>query len=170
LNVKFQSPWTSHPPILPPVASTTLPTSPFNSGIAPTISLASTSLSSANASLFPFSAFPGEGGGRTDPPDLNQVQPRELEFARSITDPGDRSLTLQRVANVAITQPATDTGFGRQLQVSAPGGLLIAVLWPKKQGQIDKRDKGESKVKREARYKNGLRVKQNPNEEVNESN
>jgi predicted enzyme related to lactoylglutathione lyase len=32
-----------------------------------------------------------------------------------------------RAANVTIIQPATDTGFGRQLGVSAPGGLLIKI-------------------------------------------
>jgi len=62
-----------------------------------------------DTTLFPFSAFPTEAG-RTSPPDLSTVQPRELEFARSITDPGDRSLTLHKVANVAI--------FGNQLDLA----------------------------------------------------
>lgn len=32
-----------------------------------------------------------------------------------------------RAANLTITQPATDEGFGRQLQVSTPDGLLIKI-------------------------------------------
>lgn len=32
-----------------------------------------------------------------------------------------------RAANVTIAQPTTDEGFGRQLQVSAPDGLLIKI-------------------------------------------
>ena len=32
-----------------------------------------------------------------------------------------------RAADVTITQPTTDQGFGRQLQVSAPDGLLIKI-------------------------------------------
>ena len=32
-----------------------------------------------------------------------------------------------RAANVTIAQPTTDEGFGRQLQISAPDGLLIKI-------------------------------------------
>jgi predicted lactoylglutathione lyase len=32
-----------------------------------------------------------------------------------------------RAANVTITQPTTDEGFGRQLQVTTPDGLLIKI-------------------------------------------
>ncbi|MFB9234054.1 VOC family protein [Plantactinospora siamensis] len=32
-----------------------------------------------------------------------------------------------RAANVTITQPTTDEGFGRQLQVSTPDGLLVKI-------------------------------------------
>ncbi len=32
-----------------------------------------------------------------------------------------------RAANLTITQPTTDEGFGRQLQVSTPDGLLIKI-------------------------------------------
>lgn len=32
-----------------------------------------------------------------------------------------------RVANVQIVQPVTDEGFGRQLQVRSPDGLLIKI-------------------------------------------
>ena len=32
-----------------------------------------------------------------------------------------------RAADVTVTQPTTDEGFGRQLQVSAPDGLLIKI-------------------------------------------
>lgn len=32
-----------------------------------------------------------------------------------------------RAANVTITQPATDEGFGGQLQVSTPDGLLVKI-------------------------------------------
>ncbi|HEY0936442.1 MAG TPA: VOC family protein [Trebonia sp.] len=32
-----------------------------------------------------------------------------------------------RAADVTVVQPVTDEGFGRQLQVSAPGGLLIKI-------------------------------------------
>lgn len=53
-----------------------------------------------DTSLFPFSAL-GEGG-QTSPPNLSEVRPRELEFARSITDPGERCLTLHRIAGVAV--------------------------------------------------------------------
>ena len=35
--------------------------------------------------------------------------------------------TRLRAARVAITQPVTDEGFGRQLQVSSPDGLLIKI-------------------------------------------
>jgi hypothetical protein len=51
-------------------------------------------------SLFPFVAHE-EAPGRT-PTEGSRVQPRELNFALAIVDPGDRALTLQRVANVAI--------------------------------------------------------------------
>lgn len=37
-----------------------------------------------------------------------------------------------RAAEVAVVQPTTDEGFGRQLQVAAPGGLLIKI------NQLDK--------------------------------
>jgi hypothetical protein len=50
--------------------------------------------------LFPFSSF-SEEVGRAPSPDAGKLQPGELEFTRSITDPGDRSLTLQRIAGVA---------------------------------------------------------------------
>jgi hypothetical protein len=50
--------------------------------------------------LFPFASF-SEELGRTTPPDIAKLQPGELEFARAITDPGDRSLALQRIAAVA---------------------------------------------------------------------
>ena len=35
--------------------------------------------------------------------------------------------TRLRAAQVVITQPVTDEGFGRQLQVSSPDGLLIKI-------------------------------------------
>lgn len=54
-----------------------------------------------DTTLFPFSSF-SEEAGRTAPSDLDRVQPRELVFARSIADPADRSLTLHKVALVAI--------------------------------------------------------------------
>ncbi|AGA30667.1 hypothetical protein Sinac_6592 [Singulisphaera acidiphila DSM 18658] len=62
-----------------------------------------------NQDLFSISSF-SEEAGRTNPPNLSRVQPRELEFARSISDPGDRSLTLNKVASVAI--------FGSQMQLA----------------------------------------------------
>jgi len=59
--------------------------------------------------LFPFSVFLQESGQNTSG-ELSQVQPREIEFAESITDPAERSLTLIKVANVAI--------FGNQLHLA----------------------------------------------------
>jgi len=59
--------------------------------------------------LFPFSVFLQESGQNTNG-ELSQVQPREIEFAQSITDPAERSLTLIKVANVAI--------FGNQLHLA----------------------------------------------------
>jgi hypothetical protein len=51
--------------------------------------------------LFPtvVSSSPSDGSGATD---LSKVQPKMLEEARRIASPGDRSLTLQRIAAAAI--------------------------------------------------------------------
>ena len=49
----------------------------------------------------------------------------ELNFETS-TDLAELESTL-RAAGVQISQPVTDEGFGRQLQLSAPGGLLIKI-------------------------------------------
>lgn len=54
-----------------------------------------------DTSLFPFTPSTGEAGLPGQPAGTT-VSPKELDFARSISDPGDRCLTLQRVANVAI--------------------------------------------------------------------
>src|SRR5262249_33301035 len=53
-----------------------------------------------DTTLFPFAMSP-EGAGAY-PSELAQIQPREYAFARRIADPGDRTLTLQRLANVAV--------------------------------------------------------------------
>jgi hypothetical protein len=53
-----------------------------------------------DSALFPFTQFTegaeGTAGG------LTMVQPGQLDMAREITDPGDRSLALQRLAKAAI--------------------------------------------------------------------
>jgi hypothetical protein len=50
--------------------------------------------------LFPFNPMPeGEGG---NPSEMSVVQQSQLDEARKISTPGDRSLALQRVANAAI--------------------------------------------------------------------
>jgi len=57
-------------------------------------------------------------------PDQNEGQV-ELNF-----ETGEQLDTVEarlRAADVTVTQPTTDEGFGRQLQVSAPDGLLIKI-------------------------------------------
>ncbi len=57
-------------------------------------------------------------------PEQNEVTV-ELNFdtERELTDVE----SALRVANVEIAQPVTDEGFGRQLQVRSPDGLLIKI-------------------------------------------
>jgi hypothetical protein len=50
--------------------------------------------------LFPFTQLPESPG--LEPSQLSTVQQSQLDEARKITTPGDRSLALQRVANAAI--------------------------------------------------------------------
>jgi hypothetical protein len=50
--------------------------------------------------LFPFTAFPEASGA--DASQLSTVQQSQLDEARKIATPGDRSFSLQRVANAAI--------------------------------------------------------------------
>ena len=47
----------------------------------------------------------------------------ELNFQTS--EPLDTVEERLRAAGVTVVQPVTDEGFGRQLQVAAPGGLLV---------------------------------------------
>jgi hypothetical protein len=54
-----------------------------------------------DASLFPLPMMPNQDNG-TNPTELSTVQPKQLQDARMITSPGDRSLTLQRIAGAAI--------------------------------------------------------------------
>jgi hypothetical protein len=49
----------------------------------------------------------------------------ELSFASS--EPLDRLEERLRAAGVDIARPTTDEGFGRQLQLAAPGGLLVKI-------------------------------------------
>ncbi len=49
----------------------------------------------------------------------------ELNFETS--EPLDLVEQRLRAAEVTVVQPVTDEGFGRQLQVAAPGGLLIKI-------------------------------------------
>jgi hypothetical protein len=53
-----------------------------------------------DSSLFPFTQMPTSMGG--NPSELSTVQKAQLDLARRVTAPGDRSLALQRVANAAI--------------------------------------------------------------------
>ncbi|SIO14854.1 hypothetical protein SAMN05444166_2706 [Singulisphaera sp. GP187] len=101
-------PSTGYVPLLPPGAS--VPLGPGANVTFPD-----------NEDLFSFSSFSQESG-RTNPPNLSQVQPRELEFARSISDPAERSLTLNKVASVAV--------FGNQLHLAhrALGEAAAAAL------------------------------------------
>lgn len=57
-------------------------------------------------------------------PDQNEGQV-ELNF--DTTETLDIVEQRLRAAGVTITQPTTDEGFGRQLQVSTPDGLLIKI-------------------------------------------
>ena len=50
--------------------------------------------------LFPFTPMPDSEGG--NPSEMSTVQQSQLDAARKIDTPGDRSLALQRVANAAI--------------------------------------------------------------------
>jgi len=60
------------------------------------------------------------------PPNPEQNEGRvELNF--ETTEPLDVVEQRLRAAQVTITHPATDQGFGRQLQVSAPDGLLVKI-------------------------------------------
>ena len=49
----------------------------------------------------------------------------ELNFETG--EPLDLIEQRLRAADVTVVQPATDEGFGRQLQVAAPGGLLVKI-------------------------------------------
>ncbi len=57
--------------------------------------------------------------------------PEQNEGTVELNFDTDRELTdvesALRVANIEIAQPVTDEGFGRQLQVRSPDGLLIKV-------------------------------------------
>ena len=69
------------------------------------------------ASLFGLLAHPPN-------PEQNEGQ---VEFNFETTEGLDTMEERLRAANVTIAQPGTDTGFGRQLQVNTPDGLLIKI-------------------------------------------
>ncbi|MHC5538634.1 hypothetical protein ACYOEI_10465, partial [Singulisphaera rosea] len=62
-----------------------------------------------DTTLFPFAHDP-QGGAKGVGDSLAKVQPKELEYARQIADPGERTLTYQRIGAVAI--------FSNQLPVA----------------------------------------------------
>ena len=49
----------------------------------------------------------------------------ELNF--EATEPLDQLEDRLRVAGVTIARPTTDEGFGRQLQITSPDGLLVKI-------------------------------------------
>ena len=70
----------------------------------------------------------GEGfiGLLAHPPNPEQNEGTvELNF--EATEPLDRIEERLRAAGVAITRPTSDEGFGRQLQLTSPDGLLVKI-------------------------------------------
>lgn len=75
-----------------------------------------------DTSLFPFGVVAESAPGAAAT--ATRVATSELEFARTIADPGDRSLTLQRIANVAIFSNQLDLAH-RALNDAAPAALAV---------------------------------------------
>ncbi len=69
---------------------------------------------------------PSRFGLLAHPPNPEQNE-GQVELNFETTEPLETLEQSLRAANLTITQPATDEGFGRQLQVSTPDGLLIKV-------------------------------------------
>lgn len=60
------------------------------------------------------------------PPNPDQGE-GTVELNLQATGPLERVEERLRAAGAAITRPTTDTGFGRQLQVTSPDGLLLKI-------------------------------------------
>ena len=68
----------------------------------------------------------GEIGLLAHPPNPEQNE-GTVELSFQATVPLDQVEERLRAAGAPITQPVQEVGFGRQLQLTSPGGLLIKI-------------------------------------------
>jgi len=68
----------------------------------------------------------GDIGLLAHPPNPEQNE-GTVELSFQATVPLDQIEERLRVAGAPVTQPVQEVGFGRQLQLTSPGGLLIKI-------------------------------------------